>query len=316
MFPILGVIYVTNPIPLIITGALLYKVYRSVPEWISNVIKSRTKKGTGDESLDKIIESAGYAYDKVQDIFYSIIDAWQRKMGYCRLYDEMAAPTGMIADCEPIYFEYEGKKWLIEFWKGQYDLTSGCEIGVYTTKGEDLNVPGVFNGTFYYSASNDELLQMSFKLYKNNQELFKRDDKHWWLTGFKLGEFSEPDELTMDLSITLKDDDMCNAFVGGLEEAGYKQSEISVEDTTVKLKFDKPRTPQPITRTKETDRIIQKKNKLMCDMYKEITGPYDNFIDKMNAINVQAPELYEKIIGIGKAKKIFEAYESIKDYIE
>jgi hypothetical protein len=116
--------------------------------------------------------------------------------------------------------------------------------------------------------------------------------------------------------ITLKDYIMCNAFVGGLKEAGYKQSEITVEDTTVKLKFDKPRTPQPITRNKETDRIIQIKNKLMCDAYKEITGPYDNFTDKMNALNVQAPELYEKIISMGKAKKIFEAYENIKDHIQ
>jgi hypothetical protein len=46
MFHILGVIYVTNPIPLIITGALFYKMYQSVPKWISKVIKNRTKKYT------------------------------------------------------------------------------------------------------------------------------------------------------------------------------------------------------------------------------------------------------------------------------
>jgi len=45
------------------------------------------------------------------------------------LYDEAAAPLGMIVDCEPIHFEYKGKRWLIQFWKGQYDLPTGAEVG-------------------------------------------------------------------------------------------------------------------------------------------------------------------------------------------
>lgn len=323
MLPIFGVIYVSNPVPLIVTGAILYKLYRNAPDWLANgseaikkyFTKNKAKKGTGDESLDKIIESAGYAYDRIQDIFYSILNAWQRKMGYCRLYDEMAAPTGMIADCEPVYFDYGGKRWLIEFWKGQYDLTCGCEIGVYTTTGPDLNIPDIFNGTFYHSANDEDLLQMSFRLYKSNEEFFTRNDKHWWLTGFKLGEFAEPSELSMDIEITLKDEEMRDSFVEGLKKAGYKLDEIKVDGNTVQVKYDKPRTAQPITRTKETDWIIQRKNKLMCDMYKEITGPYDNFIDKMNAVKVQSPDLYEKIINMGKTRKLFETFESIKSHL-
>ena len=68
----------------------------------------------------------------------------------------------MIIDCEPINFEYNGKKWLIEFWKGQYDLTTGCEIGVYKAVGPDLDMQGFFNGTFYNCVSDEERLQMEF----------------------------------------------------------------------------------------------------------------------------------------------------------
>jgi len=60
-------------------------------------------EGTGNDELDKAIEIAGYSYDPKQDIFYSTMDPWQRDIGYCRLYDELAAPLGMIIDCEPIY---------------------------------------------------------------------------------------------------------------------------------------------------------------------------------------------------------------------
>jgi len=102
------------------------------------------------------------------------------------LYDEAAAPLGMIVDCEPIHFEYKGKRWLIQFWKG-----------VYATDKPDINIPGLFKGTFYNSIKDDEFLWMSFTLKKNGKVLFERGDRHWWLTGFKLGEFSQPWELTM-----------------------------------------------------------------------------------------------------------------------
>jgi len=35
---------------------------------------------------------------------------------------------------------------------------------------------------------------------------------HWWLTGFKWGVMSDPSQLSVDLSIKLKDDAMRDAF--------------------------------------------------------------------------------------------------------
>ena len=61
------------------------------------------------EEIFEKIDLAGYHYDPYQDIFYTKIDAWQREMGYFRLYDEAAAPLNMIIDCEPIYINYGAK---------------------------------------------------------------------------------------------------------------------------------------------------------------------------------------------------------------
>ena len=269
----------------------------------------------GDETLYEVIGDAGYAYDSMQDVFYSILDPWQRKMGYCRLYDEASAPLNMIIDCEPIYFEYGGKRWLIEFWKGQYAMSAGSEIGVYTTDGPDLNIPGVFNGTFYNCAGNEDLLYMSYSLVRNGELLFRRKAKHWWLTGFKLGEFAEPSELTMYLSIALKNASMRDAFIRGLNQAGYSENEILVDGNIVSLVFGETRTPQPLSRIPETDWIIQRKNELLCAKYREITGQYDKFPDKLAAIRERAPEIYDAILHIGKARPLFEVYEKIKDYL-
>lgn len=272
----------------------------------------RWRAGQGMTDIFELIEAAGYSYDPEQDIFYSKLDSWQRNMGYCRLYDEALAPSGMVIDCEPVYFEYAGKRWLIEFWKGQYALNTGCEIGVYTTEGPDLNIPDVFKGTFYRCASPEDQLEMACSLEKNGKILFARKDCHWWLTGFKLGEFTEPAELTMTVKITLKDEKMCAVFVSGLQNAGYSRDEIFINGKTVDLVFDQPRTPQPLTRTAQTDALLQMKNRLLCDKYQEITGPYDNFPDKLRAVQEQFPELFQSIIKIGKPEKVFEMDEEIK----
>jgi hypothetical protein len=305
---------------LFITGIKAYKyVLQAALKLISTIRTILTSfgftKGTGNAELDKIIEAAGYRYDSEQDIFYSHMYPWQRNYGYCRLYDEAAAPLGMIVDCEPFYFKYGGKKWLIEIWKGQYDMTTGCEIGIYTTTGPDLNIPGVFNGTFYNCASDKDRLKMSCILKKDGINLLTRDEKHWWLTGFKLGEFSEPSQLSMEISITLKDDTMCYAFVKELVKAGYSIDEIKKDGNTVNFTFDKPHLPQPNTRTPDTDRIIQEKNKILCDMYQSVTSVSDIFPVKIKALKEQKPELYQKVINMGRPKQLYKVYELIKNYL-
>lgn len=267
---------------------------------------NEAKEVTDFDTLDELIEATGYLYDDEQDIFYSTLNPWQKKYGYSRLYDEASAPFGMIVDCEPIYFIYGGKIWLIEFWKGQYGMCCGFEIGVYTKKWLYYYPPKDYGDFFYEAASDSDLLSMSCSLKKNEETLFYRKEKHWWLTGFKLGDFANPSELTMDISITLKDENMRDAFISGLKNTGYSDSQIKVEHNTVSLVYNKPYSMQPFTRTIFTDRLIQNKNKKLCDRYQEITKGCDDMRCKIKAIRQYSPDLYELITNIGRAKKYFE----------
>jgi hypothetical protein len=156
---------------------------------------------------------------------------------------------------------------------------------------------------FYHCADDEEMLQMQVSLIKDGKILFEREDMHWWLAGFKLGEYSEPSELIMNVCITLKDEDMCKAFVGGLKKAGYSTNEIHIKENTVKLCFNKPRTSQPYTRTRMTDWIIQKKNKYMCDKYQDISRPVNSLTEAVILIMVQAPEIYKKIKSLKSTKQ-------------
>lgn len=291
---------------LMIFAYLSYRIFR-------NVCPRPVK--TGEKGFDKLISDAGYAYDPFQGIFYSKMDAWQRKYGYCRLYDEAAAPTGMIIDSEPVHFEYGGKRWLIQFWKGQYYLNTGCEIGIYYTEEPDLAIPNLFNGTFYKCVGNADRLEMAYILYKNGRELFRREEKHWWLTGFKTGEFSEPWELAMRIRITFKDTAMCRSFVKAMRKIGYQEYEINTNGITAEFMFDRAHTSQPLTRTEETDWIIQRNNERICNRFQEITEGYASWSEKLRAIREKEPFLSEAVINMGKTKQIFKAFEKLKSYL-
>lgn len=203
----------------------------------------------------------GFDYDEEQGIFYTKIDAWQRKLGYFDVYDDFAAIVGMPIDCEPIRFEYGGREWKIELWKGQYYGSTGCEIGVYVDEfqidildeetNEWLNERIDFGGD-NNCAPDEDLLEMDFVLYRNGEELFHsrereegESEEHWWETGFKPGVISKASELTMDINIKFDNEEMAKAFVEGLANAGYdtegSDSEVQRLGNQVSFVFDEPK---------------------------------------------------------------------------
>jgi len=210
--------------------------------------------------LAKAVHLAGFLYDPEQDIIYSRMDALQRRFGYAFGYD--AAALGMSADldCEPIFFDYGGKHWMIELWKGQYGLESGCEIGVYTrpigsagpayalldaTIGRRPGDGAASHNLFYDCAIDADMLTLKATLHRDGQVLFTRGpERHWWLTGFKWGVLSDPGQLSVDVEITLKDSAMCQAFQAGI--AGRPYPNLKVDGTKVSFTFARPfAVPQP-----------------------------------------------------------------------
>ena len=157
----------------------------------------------------------GFDFDSKQGIFYNPKYPWQRNFGFCEIYDVCAPITMMFYDTQRYKFDYEGKNWMIQVWKGQYGITSGAEIGVYT-KSPDNPVE------FYSCASDEDCLKMSFDLYKKGELFFHREDEsHWWLTGFAPLTATSAADFDMKASITCKSTEMAKALAGALEDNGY-----------------------------------------------------------------------------------------------
>src|SRR5579883_586856 len=237
---------------------------------------------TPSSALAKAVLVAGFEYDPEQDIIFSIMNPLQRKFGYAYGYDVGALLIHSVIDSEPIFFDYGGKSWMIELWKGQYGLETGAEIGIYSRSPNNSTLYSLLDATvgarehdpipshnlFYDCGNDNELLEMSFTLYRNGLKLFSRGpEMHWWLTGFKWGVLSRPEDLSMDLSIKFPAPAMLQAFVGALKALGYHPM-VSMD--TVRFTFDQPRTFQPYT-----------------------DGKYKLLVDKANFANQEIVSIYQ-----------------------
>lgn len=220
--------------------------------------------------------AAGFSYDAEKEIFYSTKNAWQKNFGYSHLYDVLAPLFRMIIDTESIKFYYNHKNWLISFWKGQYGIVTGAEIGVYATKEQKVN-----KKTIYMPVSNDEMLDMCFILRKKDTEIMRACAKHWWLAIFKLGMFSKARQLTMDIKISFPNREMLTAFLNAFKKLGYKEKDFKVYDCTFIFTFKRPRTHKVWTRSWLTDSITQRLNHKNVNLYNKFLADSidDNKID-------------------------------------
>lgn len=157
----------------------------------------------------------GYYMDFDQNMIYTGTDVWQRELGFNIFYDIFCflTPYFFHYTTTRIKFDYDGREWMIQAWKGRYVIANGGEIGVYTREAER-------NGSFYDCAGDEDMLVMSIELYHGDKLLFKRDPMlHWWMTGFVLSDTAYlPESLTLVSTLTMKDEEMLKAFTDAIDK--------------------------------------------------------------------------------------------------
>ncbi len=253
------------------------------------------------ELLDEILEPTGFAYDPRERIFYSRMNGWQRKFGYCRAYDEGAAHFSMIFQCEPFYFYYDNKEWLLEFWKGQYGMTTGGEVGLYFREKTLLSNESekTRQGALFQAADEKDFPLVSMRLLKKERELFRRSGRHWWLTGFVLGEFSKPKQLLMEIRLSFKNPAMAQAAAKAIRLAGYERDQVALAGNRLYFRFDKPKTKQPFFQKKLFVMFKQFKNYILCKRLQKFVGDVEEIPEKILMLKQKRPRLFRKLLEIG-----------------
>lgn len=251
--------------------------------------------------VNKALNPFGFAFDLKQDIVISQDDSWQRDIGYSDFFDLKAPYLNMVMDCEPIYFSYDDKCYRIEFWKGQYGITTGAEAGIYIRE-EDTH-----KKEEYRCANDTEILPMQFELYKKCF-LFKRCGFTWWLTGFDVGKFSRPKDLMLKVCVRFPNQKMQVAFVEGLLEAGYTPNKITVCGNAICFTICKPKNYKLNHRHKLIKCFAQMMNCINCSLYMWFTRCFTRTLDKLTYIRYMAPHLYHFVIKLSIPRRKYKKF--------
>lgn len=281
-----------------VIGVLLFALVVWVI-WRRKMCKRKIRRMGREEKqelLSELTAPFGFLYDATQEVFVSRIEAWQRKEGYEALFDNLAPNFNMIMDVFPVYFDYRDKTWLIEFWKGQYGINTGAEVGVYHA---NRLIPKSQRKKVHYNAVSDEEMPLiGVCLERRGQRLFSMKKYHWWLAAFRMGTFSQPEELFMYVTITFSDTAAAEAFGQGLEEAGCLRWQYKVRGRRVMVTLD-----YLCASLKKTNKIaaIQRKlvqcmNCFYCRLYRIVTYPFKSTEDRMLFLYEQLPWCFRHML--------------------
>lgn len=244
--------------------------------------------------LNELMEPFGFQYQEQQDIVTSRVDAWQRQFGYRSLFDRTASRFNMVFDSEPVFFYYKDRTYRIEFWKGQYGINIGGEIGVYYAEG--ILKTEEFETASFQSVSDEELLDLGMAFFYKGQKVFEYEGKHWWLTGFSMGRYCEPEDTVMWAFVEFPDQEMLKSFVESLLNMGYRKCEISVWDSTVSFLYSRPFTRQWRFSHRLATAWSQWKNRRFCSLFLWATKPFLCTLDRILYLYFFLPAAFRHIL--------------------
>lgn len=191
------------------------------------------KTGEAYGKKDKGMLGLGFNCSIYDLVVYAPVNAWMRNYGFCLFYDEVcyASPSWMWGyTTRRFKFDYDGKEWMIQAWKGHYAITNGGEIGIYNRPKEKF-------GSFYNCVDDDDMLEMGMTISHGEEELLSLPQKmHWWINGFKMGKvLYPPKSLTMEATIVMKDEAMLEAFCRSIDRNYRRDVTYTTDGLTVCL---------------------------------------------------------------------------------
>lgn len=199
-------------------------------EKLNTSIYYNPEKGELFGKSGKGVLDLGFDFSVDDVVIFATVNCWMRNFGFCLSYDAFSYLTPFyFYNTRRYKFNYDGKDYMIQLWKGNYLITNGAEAGIYTR-----SLPF---GTIYDCASEEDMMPMEMSLYHDDELIFTREEQpHWWINGFKPSNTLYPAaSLTIDLKVTMKSEEMAQAFVESVENNRYGDASITVDGANVHL---------------------------------------------------------------------------------
>ncbi len=174
------------------------------------------------------IQLLGFECSVYDLMIYATVNCWMRNFGFCFFYDFFCYTTPFFNyETRRFKFDYDGKEWMVQAWKGNYLISNGAEVGIYNRDEECF-------GTFYNCY--DSTLPMTLKLSCGDEVIYDIEKEHWWINGFKLGkELYAPDEMKLEFSVSMPNAEMAQAFAEAVNNHYKHDAECTLNENTVSV---------------------------------------------------------------------------------
>ena len=147
------------------------------------------------------------------------------------------------------------------------------------------------------------MVGLSFNLFRKGMGIADVGGRHWWLTAFSVGRFSNPQDLYMRASVTFPHHEMAEAFAEGLVRSGYCPDDIGICYHTVTFSFARSFVRNGCLRRLHIF-LAQCANRFWCKIYLSVTRPFCLSLDKILYLYYYLPFIFRKTLRIKKYKKI------------
>ncbi len=118
-----------------------------------------------------------------------------------------------------------------------------------------------------------------------------------------MGRFSQPKELSLDISLRFPDLEMRDAFLDSLLENGYDLGDISIHFTTVSLNFYTDNGFKPWFLRRFYHWYVQVKNRFFCWLYARVTSPFYTDRDKLLYLYYYVPFAFRRMLRLRRYRK-------------
>lgn len=168
-------------------------------------------------------------------MIYATVNCWMKDFGFCLFYDFFCYITPFFNYNTRRYkFEYGDREWMVQAWKGNYLVSNGAEVGIYSRDKDGF-------GSYYDCY--DGVMPMGLRLSHGDGTvlspgdgtvIFEIEQEHWWINGFKLSnDLFAPNELTAEYYIEMPDEDMALAFAEAVNSHIMEDATATVDGARV-----------------------------------------------------------------------------------
>lgn len=259
----------------------------------SDELRFVSKLPIGLDNIAYVKKEDYFEYDGENSIIFATQNYWDKKIYESDIYNNISQQPCMSSDYEAVKFESGGKKYLAAFWKGQYYLSSGGEIGIYMLDSSGEYVP--VDGT--------EGIRVKLALHASGVKLAEKETQGGWLTMYKIGINTPKRSLKLDITINFSDKDMLESLAAALSSLKYT---ATVNENAISFQLTTPKLKQTYL-YKAPDRIWEEVITKLFSIYDEIEiqgeveSKYDIFKDRL-------PVLSKKLLDIDGNEEIRSRY--------